>query len=152
MARDSGSDFFFFWTHFSPVNYILFLIWKAGTWEPATRPQGPPPPALWLSASEFRGHRAEWLETDVLLNAVTDGALSRRQRLEWSLVAWLPQGYTEVMWHRCHWPGSGNAVRPHWHTEQETTSSLRAKSGQTSKRELHGQMRTDAMEIVMGIT
>ena len=66
MAQGSSSDFFFFWTHFSPVNYILFLIWNAGTWEPATRPRGPIPPALWLSASEFRGHRAEWLETDVL--------------------------------------------------------------------------------------
>lgn len=149
--------FFFPWTYLSPVNYILFLLWNAGTWEPATRPRGPTPPALWLSASEFRGHRAEWLETDVLgqqmqllieLGAGDSGGVesgcTATSRIDWSNVTLVSPARIQGC---CQ---TTLTHRTNRHTE--ITSSLGAKSGQTSWRELHGQMRTDAMETVMGIT
>lgn len=74
MARDSSSDFFS--GHISAQLTIYCFSYERQNLGSHIRPQGLPPPASDY-ASEFRGHRAEWLETDVLLNAVTDGALSR---------------------------------------------------------------------------
>lgn len=110
MACDNRSIWVFFWTHFSPANYVLFLIWNA---ELGSQRQGLGDCSPNALSKRFRiqGPGADAPETDVLTaNAITCRAI-RRQRLEWSLVAWLPQGYTEVMWHQCCWPGPGDSCQ-----------------------------------------